>query len=116
MPSYWSKKDERQYQHIRKSCMAERSKSPAVCKRIAASTVNKQRRKEGRTLTGPVERTMRERAVFDQKCRAYMREQDKVCVHPVGLGLTGLGVFAAGVAVASWLKKRETAVSGCSSC
>ena len=46
MPAAWSKKDERMYEHIVKSC----SRSKKVCKRIAAATVNKQRGKEGRAL------------------------------------------------------------------
>ena len=99
MPAYWSKKDERQYQHIKKSCMAGRrrtGRTTADCKRVAASTVNKQRRKEGRTLTG--------------------LQDEKVCAHPVGLGLGGLGIFVAGVALASWLKKGDGKVSGCTSC
>jgi len=70
-----------------------------------------------RTLrAGPVERTMRDRAETARKCEAFMREENKVCAHPVGLGLTGLGMFVAGVAVASWLKKSNGAVSGCRSC
>jgi len=120
MPAYWSKKDERQYQHIKESCMARKrgtGRTAADCNRIAASTVNKQRRKEGRTLSeGPVERTMRQRAETARKCEAYMREENRVCANPVGLGLGGLGIFAAGVAVASWMKKGGSSVSGCSTC
>lgn len=48
MPAAWSRKDERQYKHIVSSC----TRSRKVCKRIAAATVNKQRRLEGRTLSG----------------------------------------------------------------
>jgi len=48
MPAYWSKKDERQYAHILTSCKRSRK----VCKRIAAATVNKQRRVEGRGRGG----------------------------------------------------------------
>lgn len=48
MPREWTKKDERQYQHIKESS-EERGKPPAVAKEIAARTVNKQRRREGRT-------------------------------------------------------------------
>jgi len=46
MPAAWSKHDERQYKAIVKSC----SKSKRTCKRIAAATVNKRRRIEGRAL------------------------------------------------------------------
>lgn len=48
MPRTWSNKDERQYEHIKRSA-AGKGRSAATTKRIAAATVNKQRRKEGRT-------------------------------------------------------------------
>ena len=47
MPS-WSKKDERQYEHI-KDGAKEQGKSEERAEEIAARTVNKQRREEGRT-------------------------------------------------------------------
>lgn len=47
MPS-WSKKDERQYEHIKDSSL-ERGMGEGRAKEIAARTVNKQRREEGRT-------------------------------------------------------------------
>lgn len=50
MPKAWSKKDERQYEHVKESERAE-GRSPKRAKQIAAATVNKQRRKEGRTKT-----------------------------------------------------------------
>jgi hypothetical protein len=48
MPKSWSSKDERQYEHIKDSAK-ERGRSTKRAKEIAAATVNKQRRKEGRT-------------------------------------------------------------------
>jgi hypothetical protein len=48
MPKAWSKKDERQYEHIKDSAK-ESGKSTGRAKQIAARTVNKQRREEGRT-------------------------------------------------------------------
>lgn len=48
MPKKWSKKDERQYEHIRDGEL-ERGKSEDRAEEIAARTVNKQRRTEGRT-------------------------------------------------------------------
>jgi hypothetical protein len=52
MPAAWSAKDERQYEHILESCRTGRKKrSLSTCKRIAAATVNKQRRIERRTLS-----------------------------------------------------------------
>ena len=47
MPS-WSRKDERQYEHIKDSEL-ERGASEDRSKEIAARTVNKHRREEGRT-------------------------------------------------------------------
>ena len=48
MPNSWSKKDEKQYEDIKKS-IKKRGKSSKAAKEIAARTVNKQRRKEGMT-------------------------------------------------------------------
>jgi plasmid stabilization system protein ParE len=48
MPEKWSSKDERQYEHIRESSR-KRGVSKGRAKQIAARTVNKQRREEGRT-------------------------------------------------------------------
>ena len=48
MPDAWSSKDERQYRHIRQS-EKKRGKSEELANEIAARTVNKQRRQEGRT-------------------------------------------------------------------
>lgn len=47
MPN-WSDKDERQYEHIKESA-EERGTSEDRAQEIAARTVNKQRREEGRT-------------------------------------------------------------------
>lgn len=55
MPS-WSDKDERQYEHIKESA-EERGKSEERAKEIAARTVNKQRREEGRTPNETTEGT-----------------------------------------------------------
>lgn len=48
MPKSWSNKDERKYEHIKESSQ-ERGKSEDRAEEIAARTVNKQRREEGRT-------------------------------------------------------------------
>jgi hypothetical protein len=48
MPKAWSNKDERQYEHIKDSSM-ERGAGEDRAEEIAARTVNKQRREEGRT-------------------------------------------------------------------
>ena len=48
MPSSWSNKDERKYEHIKDSAR-ERGASEDRAEEIAARTVNKGRREEGRT-------------------------------------------------------------------
>jgi hypothetical protein len=48
MPKAWSAKDERQYEHVKASEQKE-GKSTERAKEIAARTVNKERKKEGRT-------------------------------------------------------------------
>ena len=48
MPRAWTSKDERQYQHIEDG-EVERGRTTRRAKEIAARTVNKQRREEGRT-------------------------------------------------------------------
>jgi hypothetical protein len=50
MPKAWSAKDERQYEHVKESEKKE-GKSTERAKEIAARTVNKERKKEGRTKT-----------------------------------------------------------------
>lgn len=47
-PKAWSSKDERQYEHV-KASEKKRGRSPRRAKEIAARTVNKGRRQEGRT-------------------------------------------------------------------
>jgi hypothetical protein len=67
MPS-WSKKDERQYEHIKESSK-KRGASTKRAKEIAARTVNKTRREHGRTPkkttqgTGNPNKPLRERTV-----------------------------------------------------
>jgi hypothetical protein len=48
MPRSWSSKDERMYEHVRDS-EKERGRSTDRAEEIAARTVNKSRREEGRT-------------------------------------------------------------------
>jgi hypothetical protein len=48
MPSAWTDKDERQYEHI-KSSERKEGRSLKRAKEIAAATVNKRRSSEGRT-------------------------------------------------------------------
>ena len=48
MPKSWSKKDERQYEHIKES-YESRGRSESKAEELAARTVNKERSEEGRT-------------------------------------------------------------------
>jgi hypothetical protein len=48
MPKAWSDKDERQYEHVKESEKKE-GRSTEQAKEIAARTVNKHRKEEGRT-------------------------------------------------------------------
>ena len=50
MPKAWTKKDERQYDHVKES-ETKRGRSTKRAKEIAARTVNKNRSSEGRTKT-----------------------------------------------------------------
>ena len=60
----WSDKEERQYDHVKESEL-DRGRSQKKAKEIAARTVNKQRRENGKTpikpLRGPEIRTIRSR-------------------------------------------------------
>lgn len=48
----WTAKDERQYKHVRASCMKRKGPGHVgVCTQIAAATVNKLRAEHGRTQT-----------------------------------------------------------------
>ncbi|HVR95420.1 MAG TPA: Rho termination factor N-terminal domain-containing protein [Thermoanaerobaculia bacterium] len=74
MPS-WSPKDERQYEHIKESSL-ERGLPEKRAKEIAARTVNKERREEGRTPnkttqgTGNPNRGLEARTVSELRNRA----------------------------------------------
>ena len=75
MPSAWSKKDERQYEHIKESAK-KRGKSEKRAKEIAARTVNKTRRRSDRTPnrttqgTGNPNTSLEERTVDELRQRA----------------------------------------------
>lgn len=71
----WSDKDERQYDHVKESEL-ERGKSEEEAEEIAARTVNKQRRQEGRTEnettsgTGNPNTSLEDRTVDELRNRA----------------------------------------------
>lgn len=73
----WSDKDERQYRHVKEGAR-KRGRSEDRAEEIAARTVNKQRREEGRTQsgrkttsgTGNPNRSLEERTVQELRNRA----------------------------------------------
>jgi plasmid stabilization system protein ParE len=75
MPTAWSNKDERKYEHIKESS-EERGVPEKKAKEIAARTVNKGRREEGRTPnkttqgTGNPSRSLEARPVRELRNRA----------------------------------------------
>jgi len=75
MPSAWSNKDERKYEHIKESA-EERGMPEKRAEEIAARTVNKGRREEGRTPnkttqgTGNPNRSLEARSVQELRNKA----------------------------------------------
>lgn len=68
MPKAWTKKDERQYEHIRDH-LEEDGKKAETAREIAARTVNKQRRKEGRTPNKTTQGTGNPRLPLEERTR-----------------------------------------------
>ncbi len=75
MPSAWTAKEERQYEHIKKSAR-KRGRSASRAKEIAARTVNRERRQRGETPnkktqgTGNPNTSLGERTVRELRNRA----------------------------------------------
>ena len=68
MPKAWSDKDERQYEDIKRSLRA-RGRSTARAKEIAARTVNKRRRREGRAKSPTSRATGNPRTSLEERSR-----------------------------------------------
>ena len=51
MPSTWTEKQERKYEHIREETQRDQGASPKRAKEIAARTVNKERAQKGQSQT-----------------------------------------------------------------
>jgi len=68
MPESWTNKDERQYEHIRDH-LREDGKKPKTAQEIAARTVNKQRRQEGRTPNKTTQGTGNPNRPLEQRTR-----------------------------------------------
>ena len=66
MPGAWSNKDERQYEHIKESSI-DRGKSEDQAEEIAARTVNKHRREQGRTPNKKTQGTGNPNRPLDQR-------------------------------------------------
>ena len=67
MPS-WTRKDERQYEHIKESEL-ERGASEDRAEEIAARTVNKHRRQEGRTPSKTTQGTGNPNVALEERTR-----------------------------------------------
>ena len=68
MPRAWSDKDERQYEHVKESSL-RRGRSTERAKEIAARTVNRQRRREGRTPNRRTQGTGNPRTSLDERSK-----------------------------------------------
>lgn len=64
----WSDKDERQYEEIKRS-VKRRGSSEDRAQEIAARTVNKQRRKEGRTQNKTTQGTGKDSEAYEQRTK-----------------------------------------------
>ena len=64
----WSDKDERKYEHIKES-ERERGRAEERAKEIAARTVNKERREEGRTANKRTEGTGNPNLSYEERTR-----------------------------------------------
>lgn len=71
MPS-WTKKDERQFEHVKES-VQERGVDAERAEEIAARTVNKQRRREGRTPNKTTQGTGNPRKRLDERTVEELR-------------------------------------------
>ncbi len=76
MPGKWSDKDERQYEHIKRS-QEKRGTSERRAKEIAARTTNKQRREEGRTPNRTTQGTGNPNAPLEQRSKRELYNQAK---------------------------------------
>lgn len=70
----WSKKDERQYEHVKES-EEERGRSEDRAEEIAARTVNKQRRSEGRTPNRTTQGTGNPNTSLESRTRDELRNR-----------------------------------------
>ena len=83
MPSSWSDKDERQYEHIKESNL-DRGMKKERAKEVAARTVNKQRREEGRTPNEKTQGTGNPNKGLESRTKDELYQQAK----DIGLDVT----------------------------
>ena len=76
MPSKWSNKDERQYDHIKDSSK-ERGVPEKRAREIAARTVNKHRREEGKTPNKRTQGTGNPNLPLEERSRDELYNQAK---------------------------------------
>ena len=76
MPKAWSDKDERKYEHIKDSAK-DRGTSTKRAKEIAARTVNKDRREEGRTPNSRTQGTGNPRTGLEARSRDELYNRAK---------------------------------------
>jgi hypothetical protein len=72
VPQAWTDKDERQYKHVKKSA-TQRGRSEERAEEIAARTVNKQRREEGRTPNKTTQGTGNPNSPLDERTVEELR-------------------------------------------
>ena len=72
----WTEKDERQYEHIKESAQS-RGSSEERAKEIAARTVNKQRREEGRTPHRTTQGTGNPRHTLEERSKQELYNRAK---------------------------------------
>jgi hypothetical protein len=74
MPKGWSSKDERQYEHVKES-QQDSGKSSRRAKEIAARTVNKTRRQQGRTPNTTTQGTGNPNTPLEERTVQELRNQ-----------------------------------------
>jgi hypothetical protein len=82
MPDAWSDKDERQYEHIVES-QKMRGRSKRRAKEVAARTVNKKRRQQGRVASE------KSRATGNPNTRLEERSKEELMNRAAELKITG---------------------------
>ncbi|QDV74955.1 addiction module toxin RelE [Botrimarina mediterranea] len=82
MPTAWTDREERQYEHIRDSAL-DRGRTTERAEEIAARTVNKQRRLHGKTANKTTQGTGSPHAKLEERTRQELYNRAKQ-LHIVG--------------------------------